>query len=59
MAKAADYAAVALDVDSIDDHRQPEFEVDAGVGRRWSDDGEQGALRMRIEELQELANAQG
>jgi hypothetical protein len=30
-----------------------------GVGRRWSDDDEQRALRMRVEELRELAEARG
>ena len=30
IAGAAECAAVAIDVQSIDDHRQPEFEVDSG-----------------------------
>ena len=32
MVKAADFAAVAIDVDSIDDHRQPECR--GGLGGR-------------------------
>jgi hypothetical protein len=31
-------AAVALDVDAIQDHRQPRFTIDAGVAWHWTDD---------------------
>jgi hypothetical protein len=31
-------AAVALDVDAIQDHRQPRFTIDAGVTWHWTDD---------------------
>jgi hypothetical protein len=34
MAADPDYAAVAIDVEDIDDHRQPAFVVEAGVDRR-------------------------
>ena len=54
-ATADDYAAVAIDVDDIDDHRQPAFVVESGVGRRWVDELEQRALRKRVEALNELA----
>jgi hypothetical protein len=30
-------AAVALDVDDIQDHMQPRFAIDAGVGWHWTD----------------------
>jgi hypothetical protein len=55
MAATPDYAAVAIDVEQIDDHRQAAFEVDSGVGRLWLDEAEQRTLRERIRELQELA----
>jgi hypothetical protein len=55
MACAPDYAAVAIDVEAVDDHRQEAFDVDSGIGRRWIDEGEQLALRRRVEELGELA----
>jgi hypothetical protein len=55
MAAAPDYAAVAIDVHAIDDHRQAAFAVDSGVDRRWVDEFEQRALRKRVEALNELA----
>src|SRR5262249_57485148 len=57
MATAHDYAAVAIDVDHIDDHRQAAFIVESGVGRRWIDELEQQALRKRVEALNELGAA--
>jgi hypothetical protein len=57
MASGPDYAAVAVDVEHIDDHRQPAFTVEAGVDRRWVDEGEQRALRARVEALQGLREA--
>jgi hypothetical protein len=44
MASAPDYAAVAIEVEHIDDHRQAEFVVEGGVNRRWLDEGERDAL---------------
>jgi hypothetical protein len=55
MAATPEYAAVAVDVEQIDDHRQAAFEVDSGVGRQWLDEAEQRSLRERIRELQEIA----
>lgn len=55
MAAAPDYAAIAIDVEQIDDHRQPAFEVEAGVDRRWLDEGERDALGRRVRALTELA----
>jgi hypothetical protein len=57
MASGPDYAAVAVDVEHIDDHRQLAFTVESGVDRRWVDEGEQRALRARVEALRELAGA--
>jgi hypothetical protein len=50
-----DYAAVAISVDGIDDHRQAAFAVDDGVSRTWLDEGEQRALGARVKALQSLA----
>jgi hypothetical protein len=55
MASAPDYAAVAIDVEHIDDHRQGAFLVESGVDRRWVDDHQQRALRERTATLAELA----
>jgi uncharacterized protein (DUF849 family) len=57
MAVAPDYAAIAIDVEQIDDHRQPAFKVEAGVGRRWLDTGERDALGRRVRALTELASS--
>jgi len=54
MAGAHDYAAVAIDVEHIDDHRQPAFLVESGVDRRWVDESEQRALRERVNALRAL-----
>jgi hypothetical protein len=55
MAAAPGYAAVAIDVEQIDDHRQAAFLVEAGVDRRWLDEGERDALGGRVRALAELA----
>jgi hypothetical protein len=57
MADAPDYAAVAIDVEDVDDHRQAAFVVEAGVDRRWVDEREQHALRDRVGALGRLAGA--
>jgi hypothetical protein len=57
MVEAADYAAVAIEVEHVDDHRQAAFLVEAGVDRRWVDAQEQHALRDRVQALGRLAAA--
>jgi hypothetical protein len=57
MAGAPDYAAIAIDVEQIDDHRQPAFQVQAGVDRSWIQHTERDALGQRIRTLTELAQA--
>lgn len=57
MAAAPDYAAVAIDVDHVDDHRSPAFTVSGGVGREWVDEAEKRALGARVAALRELAGA--
>jgi hypothetical protein len=54
MRGAPDYAAVAIEVEQIDDHRQPAFRVEAGADRRWLDESERDALGQRIRALTEL-----
>ena len=55
MTGAPDYAAIAIDVEQIDDHRHPAFQVEAGADRRWVDESEREALGQRIRALTELA----
>ena len=46
--------AVAVEVDSIEDHRQPTFEVEAGVRWRWTDAAARcrdAAVRAGLERL--------
>jgi hypothetical protein len=57
MAADADYVAVAIDVEHVDDHRQPAFRVDSGVGREWVDADEQRALGTRVRALGARADA--
>lgn len=40
MTRALDYAAVAIEVEHIDDHPQAAFVVESGIGRRWIDESE-------------------
>jgi len=56
MDEAPDYAAIAIDVEEIDDHRQAAFVVELGVDRRWIDTHEQHALGGRVETLRALAD---
>ena len=54
MEAAEGVAAVALDVDAIQDHMQPRFAIDAGVAWRWTDDAARerdAAVRFALVEL--------
>jgi len=51
---AGGYAAVAIDVEHIDDHRQEAFTVTGGVAREWVDPAEQKALGERVAQLKRL-----
>ena len=46
-----EYAGVAIEVEHVDDHRQPSFAVTGGVDREWRDDTEKRRLGGRVEEL--------
>jgi hypothetical protein len=52
MPRAPEFAAVAIDVEEIDDHRQPGLVVDSGVGVEWAN---KDALREHVDALKELA----
>ncbi|MGW4842879.1 pyridoxamine 5'-phosphate oxidase family protein [Nocardia brasiliensis] len=58
MPDAADYAAVRIDVDAIDDHRQSAFEVDKGIQRNVLDPSELHALEGRVSTLRAWADNQ-
>ena len=58
METAPDFAAVALDVEHIDDHRQAAEAVESGVGVRWTDEDAQRALRDRVAGLRQLAQGE-
>ena len=55
MTEAPGFAAVVIDVESIDDHRQSAVTVESGVGVRWSDEDAERGLLERVAALEELA----
>jgi len=55
LAGAPEYVAIAIAVESIDDHRQAAFRVESGPDRSWTDEAEQKALGERVRALQQLA----
>lgn len=57
MAGDTDYAAVAIHVTELDDHRQLSFTVEAGVDRAWVDETEREALGRRVQALHGLPPA--
>jgi hypothetical protein len=56
MNSGQDYAAIEVEVEHLDDHRQHGFEVTAGVDRRWLEESERDALGRRVAELSEIAD---
>lgn len=56
MPGAPEYAAVQIDVDVIDDHRQSAFEVATTIGRNVIDESELRALEGRVTTLQQIAS---
>src|SRR3954468_3159465 len=53
MTQAPDSAAVALDVEAIDDHRQPNVAVEHGVDVRWNVGGGGRMMREHLAALRE------
>jgi hypothetical protein len=48
------FAAVAIDVENIDDHRQREFAVDSGVSLDWANERTQRFLQAHLLALREF-----
>lgn len=55
MSRAPTFAAVAIDVEEIDDHRQPGLAVTSGVGLDWANANTQRFLRAHDGALRDLA----
>jgi hypothetical protein len=55
MVVAPAFAAVAIDVENIDDHRQREFAVDSGVSLDWTNERTQRFLQEHLNSLREVA----
>jgi hypothetical protein len=55
MVGAPMFAAVAIDVENIDDHRQREFAVDSGVSLDWTNERTQRFLQEHLNTLREVA----
>lgn len=49
------FAAVAIDVENIDDHRQRELAVDSGVSLDWANERTQRFLQEHLNTLREVA----
>ena len=49
------FAAVAIDVENIDDHRQREFAVDSGIGLDWTNERTEQFLQEHLNALREVA----
>ena len=58
MPDAANYVAVEIDVEEIDDHRSAGVVVESGVKVQSGDDAE-GSLRKRVDALWELTERKG
>ncbi|MFI9401342.1 hypothetical protein [Nocardia sp. NPDC052316] len=58
MPDAADYVAVRIDVEAIDDHRQSAFAVAGGIQRTVLDPSELHALEGRVNTLRAWADSQ-
>ena len=55
MVVAPAFAAVAIDVENIDDHRQREFAVDSGVTLDWTNERTEQFLQEHLNALREVA----
>jgi hypothetical protein len=55
MVVAPAFAAVAIDVENIDDHRQREFVVDSGVSLDWTNERTEQFLQEHLKALREVA----
>ena len=55
MVDAPTFAAVAIDVENIDDHRQRDLVVDSGVSLDWTNERTQRFLQENLNALREVA----
>src|SRR6478752_948819 len=55
MLGAPAFAAIAIDVENIDDHRQREFAVDSGVTLDWTNERTEQFLQEHLNALREVA----
>ena len=55
MIVAPAFAAIAIDVENIDDHRQREFVVDSGVSLDWANERTEQFLQEHLNALREVA----
>jgi hypothetical protein len=49
------FAAIAIDVENIDDHRQRDLVVDSGVNLDWDNEKTQEFLHEHVNALREVA----
>jgi len=49
------FAAVAIDVENIDDHRQRDFAVDSGVSLDWTNERTQRFVQEHLNALRDVA----
>ena len=56
MVAAPAFAAVAIDVENIDDHRQREFAVDSGVSLDWTKERTQRFLQEHLNSLRDVVS---
>jgi hypothetical protein len=59
LADSPEFAALVLDVDAIDDHRQPGYAVRSGIDIRGIGERNLAGLRERIDALRDLADRDG
>jgi hypothetical protein len=55
MVRAPEFAAVALDVEDLEDHRSPGLAVDSGVSLDWTNEATHRFLQHHLDALRELA----
>ncbi len=49
------FAAIAIDVENIDDHRQRDLVVDSGVSLDWTNERTQRFVQEHLNALREVA----
>ena len=55
MVSAPTFAAIVIDVENIDDHRQRELVVDSGVSLDWANERTQRFVQEQLNGLREVA----